>query len=103
MLNWNRIFSYFLSFANKNNFNQLFSEFLKIIKNNTIKIHAPLKKLARKQRKLQAKPWITKELLSKIQQKRKLYRRHYLNGDQTTKQIFKNFANKLNKAKTKAK
>ena len=25
-----------------------------------------------------------------------------MNGDQTTKQIFKNFANKLNKAKTKA-
>ena len=52
---------------------------------------------------LQAKPWISKELLSKIQQKRKLCRSHYLNGDETEKQIYKNFANKLNKAKTKAK
>ena len=73
--------------ANKNNFNQLFFEFIKIIE-NTIEIHAPLKKLSRKQRKLQAKPWITKELLSKIQQKRKLYRSHYLNGDETDLQKF---------------
>ena len=61
----------FSSFDNpiKNNFTQFFSEFLKIIK-NTIKIHAPLNKLSRKQQKLHAKPWITKELLSKIQQKK---------------------------------
>ena len=32
-----------------------------------------------------------------------MYRSHYLNGDETEKQIYKNFANKLNKAKTKAK
>ena len=47
--------------ANKNIFNQLFSDFIMIIE-NTIEIHASLKKLSRKQRKLQAKPWITKEL-----------------------------------------
>ena len=97
-----QLFSPSFATANKNNFNQLFSEFIKIIE-NTIEIHAPLKKLSRKQRKLQAKPWITKELLIKIQQKRKLYRSHYLDGDETEKQIYKNFANKLNKAKTKAK
>ena len=46
--------------ANKNIFNQLFFDFIKVIE-NTIEIHAPLKKLSRKQRKLQAKPWITKD------------------------------------------
>ena len=97
-----QLLSPLLATANKNNFNQVFSKFIKIIE-NTIEIHAPLNKLLRKQRKLQAKPWITKELLSRIQQKRKLYRSHYLNGDETEKQIYKNFANKLNKAKTKAK
>ena len=32
-----------------------------------------------------------------------MYGSHYLNGDETEKQIYKNFASKLNKAKTKAK
>ena len=43
------------------------------------------------------------KLSSKIQQKRKLHGTHYLIGDETEKKIYKNFANKLNKAKIGAK
>ena len=45
--------------ATPDNFNHLFAEFVALIQ-NTIEIHAPLKKLSRKQQKLQSKPWITK-------------------------------------------
>ena len=54
------------------NFNQLIAKFVTLIE-NTIEIHAPLKKLSRKQRKLQSKPWITKSILISVHHKRKLY------------------------------
>ena len=43
---------------NHDNFNQLFSDFIEIIK-SAIDHHAPFKKLSRRQRKLKQKPWIS--------------------------------------------
>jgi len=55
----------------------LYSEFVTIIQ-NTIEKHAPLKNLSRKQRKLQAKPWLAKGILILIRHKRQLYKTHFL-------------------------
>ena len=76
-----------------------FFKFFKIIE-NAIKIHAPIKKAFMKAAQTSSLILDYKKLLSTIPQKRKSYSSDYLNSDQTTKQIFKNFANKLNEAKT---
>ena len=54
---------------NRNNFNFLLNEFVKIIAETTNQ-HAPLKKLSQKQRKLVNKPWITKGIYISIQKKK---------------------------------
>jgi len=53
------------------NFNQLFAKFLQTVE-GTVEQHVPLKKLALKQRNLQAKPWITIGILVSIRHKQKI-------------------------------
>ena len=53
---------------NETNVDELFNEFHSVIK-QTIDIHAPLKKLTRKQKRLQRKPWITYGILTSIKRK----------------------------------
>ena len=65
--------------------------------------HAPLKKVSRKHKSLQKKPWLTTELLSSINMKRKLYKTYLLNGNPVQKIFYKKFSNKLTKMKTRAK
>ena len=55
--------------ATPDNFNQLIAEFVALIENTT-EIHEPLKKLSRKQQKLQSKPWITKGILISVRKNR---------------------------------
>ena len=49
----------------ENNFDELFNNFHSII-TQTIDKHAPLKKLTRKQQRLQRRPWITKGIVISI-------------------------------------
>ena len=65
--------------ATPDNFNQLIAEFVALIE-NTIEIHVSLKKLSRKQQKLQSEPCITKGILISVRHKRKLYKSHFLAG-----------------------
>ena len=58
-------------------FNQFFSAFVEVIK-LAINRHAPLKKLSRRLKRLNEKPWITKGILVSIWKKRKLHRPHFL-------------------------
>ena len=88
--------------ATRDNFNQLFAEFVALIE-NTIEIHAPLKKLSRKQQKLQSKPWITKGILISVRHKRKLYKSHFLAGTEIQKRFYKKYLNTLTKVKTASK
>ena len=88
--------------ATPDNFNQLFAEFVALIE-NTIEIHAPLKKLSRKQQKLQSKPWITKGILISVRHKRKLYKSHFLAGTEIQKRFYKKYLNTLTKVKTASK
>ena len=40
---------------------------------NTLNLHAPLRKQTHKEKKLKAKPWITKGVLASLKHKNKLY------------------------------
>jgi len=84
------------------NFNQLFEKFLNTVA-NTIEAHAPLQNLSRKQRKLQTKPWLTREILNSIRHKQRLYKSHYLNGTKDEKIYYKSYSNRLMKIKELAK
>ena len=63
------------------NFNSVFSEFVKII-NNAINEHALLIKIFRAQQRLKLKPWITHGILKSIKHKRKLYCNHFNKGNE---------------------
>ena len=54
------------------NFKSLFSNFINTVE-RTVKLNAPFKKLSRKQRKIAAKPRLSKERLNLIKQKQNLY------------------------------
>ena len=88
--------------ATPDNFNQLFAEFVALIE-NTVEIHAPLKKLSRKQQKLQSKPWITIGILISVRHKRKLCKSHFLAGTEIQKRFYKKYLNTLTKVKTASK
>jgi len=84
------------------NFNQLFAEFLQTVE-GIIELHAPLKKVIRKQRKLQAKPGITKEILVSIRYKQKICKSHFLQENEAEKCLYKKYCYKLTKIKVLAK
>ena len=73
----------------ENNFDQVFSNFVEVIK-ITISRHAPLRKLTRRQKRLNKKPWITNRILISIKKKQKLYRTHFLAQIQLTVLCTKN-------------
>ena len=99
--NLNDFFIQLPSITNEN-FNEIFNMFVDQIW-QVVNKHAPLKKVSRKHKRLQKKPWLTTDLLSSINMKRKLYKTHFLNGNPEQKIFYKKFANKLTKMKTRAK
>ena len=68
-----------------------------------IDFYALLREISRGQKRLRAKPWLTKGLLVSIKYKQKLHRSHFLSNDVDKKTYYKQYSNKLNKIKTKAK
>ena len=99
--NLNNFFIQLPSITNKN-FNEIFNMFVDQIRQVANK-HAPLKKVFRKHKRLQKKTWLTTELLSSINMKRKVYKTHFLNGNPVQKIFYKKFSNKLTKMKNRAK
>ena len=91
-----------LDCINANNFNFIFDNFIKRVR-LIIDFYAPLRQISRRQKRLRAKPWLTKGLLVSIKYKQKLYRSHFLSNDVDKKTYYKQYSNKLNKIKTKAK
>ena len=88
-----------LTFLTHENYNDIFDQFVSIIK-STIDKHAPLRRLSRKMKKLKQKQWITKGIWTSIRNKQKLYVTHYLNGSNVQKKYYKKYANKLTKLKS---
>ena len=95
-------FFYQLPLLTKDNFNEIFNGFNHLIL-QVIDRNAPLKKVFRKQKKINKKPWLSHELLKAIKDKRKMYKTHFLNGNSAQKELYKRFSNKLTKMKTRAK
>ena len=86
----------------ENNFDELFNNFHSII-TQTIDKHAPLKKLTRKQQRLQRRPWITKGILISIKRKQRMHKTHYINGSTLGKYLYKKYSNLLTRVKKLAK
>ena len=91
-----------LDCINANNFNFIFDDFIKRVR-LIINFYAPLRQISRRQKRLRSKPWLTKGLLVSIKYKQKLYHSHFLSNDVDKKTYYKQYSNKLNKIKTKAK
>ena len=91
-------FMTFLPEITINNFNSEFSKFVDIFK-SVVDKHAPFKLLSRRQSKFMLKPWITKDIKISIKKKQKMYKSHYLEGNEVAKLLYKNYANKLSKIK----
>ena len=97
-----RHFAPFLNDITVDNYNFIFSKFLQIVR-SAIDFYAPLRQASRKQKRIQSKPWLTKGLLVSIKRKQKLYRSHFMSHDLEKQQFYKQYSNKLNKNKYKAK
>ena len=69
-INWNEVLE-----SNQDNINITFENYLNTM-NALINSHAPLKKLNKKQRKFQQKPWITKGIQDAIKRKNRLFKRN---------------------------
>ena len=76
-----------------------FEEVLHIVVNK----FAPLKKAARKEKKLSQKPWMSRELLNLIKQKNKLFKQLHKKFDEDIFQKYKNQRNTLNREIKRAK
>ena len=73
------------------NLDVLFDGFLRTIKNTVIDLHAPVRYL-RKQRCLRQKSRITKTIFKSVKHKHTLYSSHFINGNDDSKQCYKNTA-----------
>ena len=62
---------------NADNFNSIFGDFIKRVR-LIIDFYPPLRQISRRQKRVRAKPWLTKGLLVSIKYKQKLYRSHFL-------------------------
>ena len=74
-----------LSPISKKNYNSIFNGFVQIV--SSVNKHAPLKKCSRRQRKLMRKPWITKGILISIRKKNSMFKSHFVNGNETQKNV----------------
>ena len=70
------------------NFNELFNNFVHII-SHSIDTQAPLRPISRRMRKLLQKPWITKGLLTSITKKRRMFKSHFLSGEEKKNHFIK--------------
>ena len=87
---------------NENNFDQVFSTFMEVIK-ITINRHAPLRKLTRRQKRLYKESWITNATLISIKKKQKLHRTHFLSANKINRIIYKKYSNMLTRVKAASK
>ena len=84
------------------NFDEFFSVFVEVIK-LAINRHASLKKLSRRQKRMNEKPWITKGILISIKKKQKLHRTHFRSPNPIERDIYKKYSYVLTRVKTASK
>ena len=79
-----------------------FDEFIHIFQ-TIINEHAPLRKLSRREKQLQTKPWITRGLLTSIKNKNRMFRKCYKCKDAKLIAQYKKYTNKLTRLRKIAK
>ena len=79
-----------------------FDEFIHIFQ-TIINKHATLRKLSRREKQLQAKPWITRGLLTSIKNKNRMFRTCYKCKDAKLIAQYKKYTNKLTRLRKLAK
>ena len=89
-------------YLDENNFEETFCGFIQCIK-TAIDNHAPLVKLLRRLKQLQAKPWITKGILNSIKTKQKLHKSHYPSNISAKQSFYKRYTNILTRVKNLSK
>ena len=81
---------------NQSNIHDAFLKFITVF-NETVDLHAPLKKCSRKDKKLKEKPWITKAILISIKKKNQLFSNLHKKFTESKFQYFKTYRNNLNR------
>ena len=80
---------------------------LVIMFNSVIDRHAPLRPMSRQENRLSVKPWITRDILTSIKTKNKLFKKYFKNKNFDTgkskKEHYKKYLNKLTHDKNLAK
>ena len=90
-----------LNCINADNYNFIFGNFVKRLR-SIIDIYTLLYQVSCIQKRLRAKPWLSKDLVSR-NNKQKLYRSRCLLNDLDKKTFYKQYSRKLIKFKTKTK
>ena len=82
--------------------NDYFADFISQF-STTLEIHAPMHKFTRKETKLQTKPWLSKEILTSIRYRNKLYRQCLNEQKPSLWEKYKKYRNKVTRMKEQAK
>ena len=82
--------------------NDYFADFISQF-STTLEIHAPMRKFTRKEKKLQTKPWLSKEILTSIRYRNKLYRQCLNEQKPSLWEKYKKYRNKVTRMKEQAK
>ena len=81
--------------------NDYFADFISQF-STTLEIHAPMprmRKFTRKEKKLQTKPWLSKEILTSIRYRNKLYRQCLTEQKPSLWEKYKKYRNKVTRMK----
>ena len=91
-----------MELLNAENADEAYNKFLKKF-SDLLDIHAPMKEMSKKEKKIQEKPWLTQGLLKSINKKRKLFLKFknekLKNKNGTTYQQYKMYNDNINKLK----
>ena len=83
---------------NVNNLDTQWNEFESIF-NKTVFLHAPLRPMTRREKRIKAKPWLTKGILKSINTKSKLYKIEIKNKSNQLSSYYKRYRNLLTRVK----
>ena len=87
-----------IEFSLKLQLDELWNEFESIF-NNTVFLHAPLRQMTRKEKRLKAKPWLTKGILTSIRTKDKMFVKEIKNKNNKFSRHYKRYRSLLTRVK----
>ena len=89
--------------CNSNNVNEMYNDFINKLE-KCVDVHAPMKKLNKKDLKKKSKPWITTDIIKLIEFRNKLFRKKKNEkSNENVKLLYNKFRNRVNREMKKAK